>query len=312
MHPRPMYDGQYSGYWRGKIIYQPVGAPNYLPVRLILRFQAAITNPTMSVVYEVQTHLELDDIELWRNVGLTTEPGRSRTADDIIDAGQHNVDGSIWENSICNQILWLFGKAINYTTAGDGLTPADFARPQGQRLPIGITQELILQKWSALDAQLQQWYDELPPTFQPCERRPLASRASSRNVPGHLEEVYYSIPMCAAAMQSYHMARILILVNRPHESTAIRSTITERLDSYRKIQEAVLRHGREICGISLANPPPSVRVHSIQPLFVAGESFHTPEERQVVMQLLNDIEQDVGWSTKHYREKLAHEWNNFS
>ena len=47
-------------------------------------------------------------------------------------------------------------------------------------------------------------------------------------------------------MQQYHMARILLLVNKPHETTMRRSTVTSRLKSYRSIDEEVISHCYEI------------------------------------------------------------------
>lgn len=38
--------------------------------------------------------------------------------------------------------------------------------------------------------------------------------------------------MCASTMQNYHMAQILLLTNKPHESTARKTTVTQRLRSY--------------------------------------------------------------------------------
>lgn len=104
------------------------------------------------------------------------------------------------------------------------------------------------------------------------------------------------------------MACILLLVNRPQESTAIRSTVSARLRSYRLIQREVLRHGKEICGISLAEPPDAVRIHSVQPLFVAGQSFYEREEQELVLELLSSIEIELGWGTKYQVQKLTDEW----
>lgn len=123
------------------------------------------------------------------------------------------------------------------------------------------------------------------------------------------DQVWFEVPQCAATMQGYHMARILLLVNRPQESTAIRSTVSARLRSYRQTIQQVSRHSREICGISLADPCASVRVHSVQPLFVAGQVFHDKSERQGILTILENIEQDLGWSTSHHVARLRHEWS---
>lgn len=117
------------------------------------------------------------------------------------------------------------------------------------------------------------------------------------------------MPICAATMQSYYMARILLLVNQPHDSTAIHSTVSARLKSYHRIQRDTHRHARQICGISLAHPPDPVRIQSVQPLFVAGQVFQDAAEQDVMLQLLRGIEDDLGWKTSYHATKLVDEWS---
>lgn len=156
--------------------------------------------------------------------------------------------------------------------------------------------------------ELQRWYESLPPTFAPSARTKYTTSTEGGENVKDMEMIWYDIPMCAATMQSYHMACILLLVNRPQESTAIRSTVSARLRSYRLIQREVLRHGKEICGISLSDPPDAVRIHSVQPLFVAGQSFHERLEQELVLKLLSDIETELGWATNYQVRKLTDEW----
>ena len=105
-------------------------------------------------------------------------------------------------------------------------------------------------------------------------------------------------------MQSYHMAAILLLVNQPQESTAVRSTVSDRLQSYRQGEREALLHARELCGTCLAGPPDPVRIHSVQGLSVAGQVFEEPEDLEVVLELLEGIERDLGWTTFHHRSRL--------
>jgi hypothetical protein len=125
---------------------------------------------------------------------------------------------------------------------------------------------------------------------------------------GLFSEVWYSIPMCASTMQSYHMAQIQLLMNKPHESTQGRTTVFARLNSYQSVLAACQVHSREIVGISLARPEDSVRIHSTQPLFTAGQCLSDPRERQVVLNLLHDIESDVGWATEYRVQQLIQQW----
>ena len=108
--------------------------------------------------------------------------------------------------------------------------------------------------------------------------------------------------MCASTMQSYHMARTILLMNRPHESTARRSTLSDRLHSYRTIEKEVRYHSHEICGIALGRPEGSVRIHQVQPLFVAGQCLTESRERRIILDLLRGIESDLGLGNRLSRK----------
>lgn len=200
-------------------------------------------------------------------------------------------------------MTWLLGRVINFTTSGDSIEPAAYAMPAGFRPVIAVPQETLLELWQQLENQLRKWYESLPSTFSPVARTRCENDSSSG-----FDRIYYTIPMCAATMQSYHMARALLLVNRPQESTAIRSTVTSRMKSYKEIQRQALEHSREICGISLAEPPDSVRVSSLQPLFIAGQCFDDTKDREQVIDLLLGVEQDLGWKSGYYVDKLKAQW----
>ena len=109
-------------------------------------------------------------------------------------------------------------------------------------------------------------------------------------------------------MQHYHMARILLLVNKPHTSTGRRGTIANRLHSYRSIESDIRYHSREILGISLSRPDGSVRIHSLQPLFVSGQCLTDTCERRIVIRLLRGVETDLGWATEYRVNQLLREW----
>lgn len=267
-----------------------------------------------TAITETQTRLNLQDPRLWKSAGVALAgdehgvrlPLRPSSSTDVY------ASADVEEDRRSNELTWLLSKIMNHLTMGDALIPEEYSQSNGQRNTIGLTQEELHSRWEELRIELQNWFESLPPSFTPSVRKPFVTQMeSSRDGSGFFadfEEIWYELPLCAATMQSYHMARILLLVNQPHESTAIRSTVSARLRSYRMIQEEALRHSREICGISLANPPAPVRVHSVQPLFVAGQAFHSLRERSAVVALLSGIETEVGWSTSYHVTKLKYEW----
>lgn len=207
--------------------------------------------------------------------------------------------------AICNSLTWLMLKLVNFMATADGV-PADVGMGWA-----GIPQSTLLDYWSVLRTQFQTWHDSLPATFKPC------SRMEPTLAPGQLlrrenealfPEVWYNIPMCATTMQSYHMSQILLFMNKPHESTQGRSTVCARLNSYQSVLAACQKHSREIVGISLAQSDEVVRVYSVQALFTAGQCLGGAQERQVVLDLLRDIETDTGYATEYRARQLTEQW----
>ncbi|PYH88716.1 hypothetical protein BO71DRAFT_488552 [Aspergillus ellipticus CBS 707.79] len=235
------------------------------------------------------------DLDLWRNFDLAidpfglllpTTPGKFyRIADPWLEEARRS-----------NALIWIMGKICNLITSGDGLTAGEFESPPGHRPWFGATQEDHLERWKSLERELRNWHNSLPETFNPCAQKPLALSELlpvSSGCPQALLATLFTIPMCAVTIQTYLMARILLLINQPQESTAIRSTVTARLRSYRETSIEVLQHARQVCSISLAGLPDAMLPHSVQPLFVAGQCFEEPWERQLVLKLLRGIERDI-------------------
>lgn len=210
------------------------------------------------------------------------------------------------EDLISNALIWLLTRIVNFMAVGDDIHVNDNLQPGASR--IGVSQHALLERWNHLECSLDAWYNGLPDTFKACARIEPSGSNLSQEDSYSFPEVWYSIPMCAASMQHYHMARILLLINKPHESTARRNTLSNRLKSYRSIDSEIRFHSHEICGISMARPEASVRIHSVQPLFVSGQSFAGPRLRRTILQLLRGIERDLGWATEYRVKQLLREW----
>lgn len=241
---------------------------------------------------------------MWQNAGLVTDESGSLMPFYISNAAD------VEEDARSNELVWLLGKIANFIAAGDALNPKHYSLPQGQRPLVGVTQEQLLERWNLLTRELQAWRCNLPASFVPSARTRSADIVgtfdnSEENCSLNFEKIWYEAPICAATMQSYHMACILLLTNQPQESTAVRSSVSARLDSYRQSEREALRHAREICGISLTNPPDAVRVHSVQALFVAGQVFTDSRDLEVVLELLSGVERDLGWTTSHHASRIA-------
>jgi hypothetical protein len=256
------------------------------------------------VINETQSRLNTEDLSLWKAAGLRLDDMgfviSRKDVGELVDADQNPMREDMWSNAL----VWLLAKLSNFIAAGENLT-VGLELESDISSPIGISQQTLLKRWQRLRLELQVWHDSLPDTFDPCARVP-PSQLELREC---FSEIWYSVPMCASAMQNYHMAQILLLINKPHESTARRTTVTERLKSYNSIASTTRYHAREICGISLSRLEGSAHVHSLQPLFVAGQCFTEPQERALVLDLLREIESERGWATDFRIQQLLKEWN---
>jgi len=272
----------------------------------IIRINANI----LEVINEGGTRLNTEDYGLWRAAGLHLDDRGfvipSNTEDFLYPERQLTMR----EDMISNALIWLMSKIVNFLALGDSI---DAVYPQDKGSPagiIGVNQTTLLERWKELERELDIWYQGLPDTFSPSARLPVISDGS---VPidsprAVFPEIWFSVPMCASTMQSYHMARILLLMNMPHESTARASTLSGRITSYRTIEASSRYHSHEICGIALGRPEGSVRIHQVQPIFVAGQCLSLPRERQVVLDILREVETDLGWATDYRIKQLLKEW----
>ncbi|TVY87227.1 hypothetical protein LAWI1_G007020, partial [Lachnellula willkommii] len=185
-------------------------------------------------INEGQTRLSTDDIGLWRAAGLHLDDQGLVIPSNTEDSQFPERQLVMREDMISNALIFLMSKIINYLASGDSV---DHVYPQNPASPsglIGINQMLLLQRWKELEKELDTWLKGLPDTFKACARLPPVTDGSvpADSARALFSEIWYSIPMCASTMQSYHMARTVLLLNKPHESTARRSTLSNRLHSY--------------------------------------------------------------------------------
>lgn len=265
---------------------------------------------TSAVINETHTRLNTEDLALWTEAGLQLDSGGFVRASNKHAAGYPEGDDVMKEDLISNALVWLLSKIVNFINSDNDLQ-LNHHNPVGTA-NIAIPQRSSLDRWYRLEAELDAWYTGLPDTFRAC------ARIEPSQLPHHttrsgdetalIPEIWHTIPMCGSAMQHYHMARILLLINKPQESTRRRSTIANRLNSFRSIESDIRYHSREILGISLSRPDGSVRIHSLQALFVSGQCLTDAAERRIVIRLLRGVETDLGWATEYRVKQLLREW----
>ena len=264
------------------------------------------------------TRLETSDLPMWRSAGLkiTSEgyvcPSNPQHPD-------YNPEHAMSDDMICNAFGWLLCKLVNFIVAGDDLP--DAISP----LSLGVRQRELLDYWEGLHAQINAWYAGLPDSFRP-------TAIQSRKSEGSIDEKWFPRPMCASAMQWFHFARIQLLHNKPHVTTAITfprrgsqlgnstpgASLAARHASYAAILQQSREHAKEIVSIGLGRSDEGTRVHSVQPLWTAGLVLGMPEEievneetwmwRRSILSQLRGIEWDMGWASEYRVQSLLELW----
>ena len=269
-------------------------------------------------INNTSTRLDTADLTMWRSVGLKiTSEGYVCPSNPLHP--DFRSENAMPEDGVSNAFIWLSAKLVNFIAAGDGLPEA--MSPLG----LGVRQRELLEYWEGLDAQFTAWYDGLPDSFG-------ATAVRVSDVELGIGESWYPRPMCASTMQWWHFARIQLLHNKPHLTTANPvsrdlltlgsaaggTSLAARHASYTSILQQSCEHAKEIVSIGLGRSDEGTRIHSVQPLWTAGLVIGAREDGQVsketlmwkrsIVSQLRGIERDMGWASEYRVRSLLELW----
>ncbi|RYO20503.1 hypothetical protein AA0111_g10044 [Alternaria arborescens] len=148
--------------------------------------------------------------------------------------------------------------------------------------------EAYTARWTRLWSHVSAWY-----AARPAEMLPISCFSTS---PSSFPKILYSNPAAMSGNQLHHTACILLLRHKPSGVT-----VTPKPNS-------IFWHARQICGISISNDDHAAWTNAIQPLWIAGQWMSHESEQKAILQLLEKIEKQSGWSTKWRAEDLKEFW----
>jgi hypothetical protein len=264
-----------------------------------------------------RTRLDTFDLEVWRSAGLKIMHC-GLVCPSNPDHPDYQPENAMPDDMVGNALVWVLAKLVNFIAAGDDVPES--ISPLG----LGMRQQQLLEYWEKLDEELRAWYEGLPDSF-----KPTAVVSSSQGM--DMEEKWFPRPACASTAQWWHFARIQLLYNKPHLSTATPasrgrlglagdnhgSSLASRHASYASIIQQSREHAKEIVAIGLGRSDEGARVHSVQPLWTAGlvlggSDGDVDEEtwmwRRCVLGLLRGIERDMGWASGYRVRSLLEQW----
>lgn len=274
------------------------------------------------VIHSQKTRLEMEDLAMWRRMGLNlSTDGRLTDPASLYQKSHGGVDRT---DMISNALIWLLSKLINLTTrCNDEVDAESSPTPPNPTSGTGS----FLEEWFSLKKEFQMWYDALPPPFQPCSQVSLPPPQTIHRVTdGQLRfkslidhETWHSDSMCASTMQSYHMSQIIMLLHKPPtvsvrqlpwtSKTQSVKRFPDTLSDFNQMNEMLQFHSVEICAVALSRPEEAARIHMLQPLYLAGRCLTDMSDRGTVVKLIDGIEDELGWHAKYRVDALLVEWD---
>ncbi|EUC43749.1 hypothetical protein COCMIDRAFT_6844 [Bipolaris oryzae ATCC 44560] len=151
-----------------------------------------------------------------------------------------------------------------------------------------IRDEAYMARWVRLWNHVSAWH-----ASRQAEMLPITSLTNpTRPFP----KILYSNSAAISGNQLYHTACLLMLKHKPAGIS-----ITPKPNS-------IFWHARQICGISMSNDHHGAWTNAIQPLWIAGQWMSHESEHKAILELLERIEVQSGWSTKWRAEDLREFW----
>ncbi|KAF2675808.1 hypothetical protein K458DRAFT_323648 [Lentithecium fluviatile CBS 122367] len=143
---------------------------------------------------------------------------------------------------------------------------------------------------------LDDWYHILPPSFQPIYSLPMAES-------GLFAPIWIHPPSYAAAIQMFHFARIVVLINQPSLGG---------MHAFRQRQRFLDESVETICGIAIMHvhqgrDSPSAFAN-YQALYAAGLCVQTPVKQSAILQLLEKTLNVTKFPPKTLLDDLASYW----
>ncbi|KAI0384926.1 hypothetical protein F5Y04DRAFT_292508 [Hypomontagnella monticulosa] len=249
-------------------------------------------------ILEGKTRMDVEDLRMWRAAGLALDD------QGFVLPSNGPGEGLMKDDMISNALIWILSKVVNYI--------ADIKEFQHRRSD--NNQPVTENCWKKLTRELDIWFRGLPDSFQPrarIERKQTEpATESTPPKPATIPDIWYTSAMCASTIQTYHLARILLLIHGPHTSYQEPRTgaVLDFLNAHRNVEVELRYRSHEIFGIALSSPTTSIMLHQTQTIFVAAQCLTDKDERKMALDILRRANSDLGWETEYRVQWLLAEW----
>lgn len=181
-------------------------------------------------------------------------------------------------DELCLRVIYICGRCVDFA-ANEKKYDMTTRIDQGEKL---------------LQA-LEDWHRTLPSTFQPIYRNPQPVYGTP------FTPIWITPPSYAGAIQTFHFARIIVLINQPSMGG---------MEDYRGRQKYLDESVDTICGIAMMhenNDKASAHI-SFQALYAAGLCVQDPVKQGAILQLLEKTLETTKFPPKTLLDDLANYW----
>lgn len=234
-----------------------------------------------------RTRLDPHRIEIWESAGLEFNTDGLPNCSKLESSKASGDCPAARFDLVSNILIWILCDIVNLQVmvADSTLIPS-------------TKQETELAfRWQQLWHTLDILHGSLPMEFEPYASvmHPMSSDTSS--------EVYFSKASSAATMQHYHFARLQLLSSPVCSVPSVRDGATHQV-----LPSRLKRHAQEIVSIAAGCSDAAARHLMVHPLYMAGTLLEAQNERNAVIQHLQNIQADLGCRTDYRIEQLLSYW----
>lgn len=245
--------------------------------------------------------MDTANIPLWREMGLPLD--NSGRFNQNCMATNSTTEHSDEDEIALRAILRLMCKLVNHIVS----TARADASLQNAAIIRSDADSTAISAWTDLKNEFDDWLSALPRSFQPdIVRRRAISNEGHPTSEVFANEVWFANSQCSVGLMYYHMAMILLFVHQP--SLLVTHGTSDWLHTYRSFRKELLKHVGALLAIALGAPDDAVRMHMLQPLYVAGRCMTREADQRRLVEMLESIENDVGVATGYHVKALIEEW----
>jgi hypothetical protein len=257
------------------------------------------------VVSHRRTRIDTENLALWRNMGLLVEDDGSlamNSSPNSLSATPEHARDKVLSYTLIRLLCKLIDYLAPLSNLESLLVPAD-SSPVSHRKA-----EFIY-----LESQFNAWLRILSPSFHPDGTFLIGQEGEGITSGLFGRELWFSNDLCSTTMMYYHMARMLLLIHRPLDllsgaTSNSRGISFDLLHTFRDIEQKLQFHASEVISIFCGTPCDAVKLRAIQPLYVAGRCCTSTSDMRLLVEMLRDIQDNLGIATEYRVKALLQEW----